>query len=85
MDILPAQNENLVGIPDPIAPITNPEGERAPIDALAPGNAALSASAAATVAQQSVGLASNDGAKNLVFLAVVGFLIYKYGKGFFYA
>lgn len=79
MQLLTIKNESTVLAVEPIAPLTNPLGERPPSDAVSVGRASLLGVDAASTDSGRIGISENS-QKNLVFMALIGFLIWKYGR-----
>lgn len=81
-ELLTIKNESMVSVPDGVNPLIDPLGPKPTATSLSPGAAAVAAGAAATVENKNIlGIfAEGDSAKNLLFLGIVGFLIWKYGR-----
>lgn len=79
MELLTIKNESMVSTVDPIAPLTNPLGAPPGGDSLSAGQATLLAQGEGSADAGMIGIQSPN-AKNVVFLALVVFLIYKYGR-----
>ena len=80
-DLLTVQNDSMVSIQSPVAPIVNPAGPPPSADALSVGNAAAQASGAATPGPAFLGITVYaDPIKNALFIGLVGFLVWKYGR-----
>lgn len=79
MELLTVKNESVYSVADPIAPLTNPLGQRPSSDTVSVGAAALLGEDAASANVGSVGVESQN-FKNYVFMAMVAFLIWKYGR-----
>lgn len=84
MELVTIKNESLVSVPDPIAPLTIPIGEPPVGYAVSAGNAArLAENTASRDGVSSIAIMMEDNkAKNFLFIAVVGYLCYKYGRRF---
>lgn len=84
-ELLTFGNTQLIKTEEPIAPITNPLGAPPSSNALSSGAAALAASGSGETPKAILGLelSGAEGMKNALFLSVVGFLVYKYGRRFF--
>lgn len=78
--IIPTQgNERVIVTKDPVAPMINPVGELPPAGVVSAGDAAGLASSSATENKNILGLLGEGaGARNVLFLAVVGIVIYKF-------
>ena len=78
--IIPTQgNERTIVTVDPVAPMINPVGELPPAGTVSAGDAAGMAASTATENKNILGLLGEGaGARNVLFLAVVGFVIWKF-------
>jgi len=76
----------MVSVTPAIAPLTVPTGPLPTVSTLSVGAAAASAGGAASVPGAVLAESNAEeagGVKNILFLGVVGFLVYKYGRRFF--
>lgn len=79
MELSTIKNESMVSTVDPIAPLTVPISGRPVGDTVSSGNAALLAESAASDNGGQIGILSPT-PKNLVFVGLVLFIIWKYGR-----
>lgn len=83
MLLLSQGGESITQTVDKVAPLLVPTGELPPASAISEGQAALRVVGGETVQKNVLGIVNpqeGDGMKNLLFLGLVGFLIWKYGR-----
>lgn len=83
MLLLSQGGESLTQTVDKVAPLIVPTGENPPASAISEGQAALRVVGAQTEQKNVLGIVNaqeGDGMKNLLFLGVVAFLMWKYGR-----
>lgn len=83
MLLLSQGGDSLTQTVDKVAPLVVPTGELPPASAISEGQAALRVVGAQTEQKNVLGIVDakeGDGMKNLLFLGVVGFLLWKYGR-----
>jgi len=85
MELLTVGGSGTVGVPDGENPIINPVGPLPTAGNLSVGTAAANAAAGASAPKQFLGIinVSDPGFKDILFMAGIGFLIYKYGRRYF--
>lgn len=73
----------MINTVDQVAPLIVPTGENPPASALSEGQAALASVNRQSESRNILGIVNakeGDGMKNLLFLGVVAFLMWKYGR-----
>ena len=74
------KGESQIITQDPVAPITDPSGARPSGLSLAPGNAAIAAGGSESPLTAVLGV-SDGNPKNIIFIGLVLFLVWKFRKG----
>lgn len=80
MELLTVGNTQLISVKDPVAPITNPLGPAPSGDSLSVASAVMHAAGAASAGSPVLGVedAKAEVTKNLLFVAAVVFLLWKF-------